>query len=76
MATHRQPGRDERSTVAGEAVAAFVPDPLPPPLELTAGLQEKVRLAGQSSPATRDRAFGYAAYLDRLRAGTELEGVR
>jgi hypothetical protein len=24
----------------------------------------------------RDRMFGYAAYLDRLRVGTELEGSR
>ncbi len=47
MATHRQPGRYEKSTVAGEAVSAFVPDPLPPPLKLTVGLQEKVRLAEQ-----------------------------
>src|SRR4051812_33211323 len=47
MATHRQPGRYEKSTVAGEAVSAFVPDPLPPQLKLTAGLQEKVRLAEQ-----------------------------
>lgn len=47
MATHRQPGRYEKSTVAGEVVSAFVPDPLPPPLKLTAGLQEKVRFAEQ-----------------------------
>jgi len=47
MATHRQPGRHEKSTVAGEVVSAFVPDPLPPPLKLTAGLQEKVRFAEQ-----------------------------
>ena len=47
MATHRQPGRYEKSTVAGEVVSAFVPDPLPPPLKLTAGLQEKVGFAEQ-----------------------------
>lgn len=47
MATTRQPGRHEKSTVAGEAVSAFIPDPLPPPLKLSAALQEKVRLAEQ-----------------------------
>src|SRR4051812_15494145 len=47
MATHRQPGRSEQSTVTGEAGSAFVPDALPPPLKLTPGLQEKGRLAGQ-----------------------------
>jgi Fic family protein len=47
MAPKRQPGRYEKSTVAGEAVSAFIPDPLPPPLKLSAELQEKVRLAEQ-----------------------------
>ncbi len=47
MAKTRQPGRYEKSTVAGEAVSAFIPDPLPPPLKLSAALQEKVRLAEQ-----------------------------
>ena len=45
MPTRRQPGRYEKSTVAGEAVSAFVPDPLPPPIKLSAELGEKVRLA-------------------------------
>lgn len=47
MAPKRQPGRYEKSTVAGEAVSAFIPDPLPPPLKLPAALQEKVHLAEQ-----------------------------
>src|SRR5207237_7367762 len=47
MPTRRQPGRYEKSTVAGEAVSAFIPDPLPPPLKLSAALQEKIRLAEQ-----------------------------
>ncbi len=47
MAPKRQPGRYEKSTVAGEAVNALIPDPLPPPLKLAAALQEKVRLAEQ-----------------------------
>jgi Fic family protein len=47
MAPKRQPGRYEKSTVAGEAVSAFIPDPLPPPLKLSAELREKVRLAEQ-----------------------------
>ncbi|HEY4884038.1 MAG TPA: Fic family protein [Myxococcales bacterium] len=47
MAPTRQPGRYEKSTVAGEAVSAFIPAPLPPPLKLSAALQEKVRLAAQ-----------------------------
>jgi Fic family protein len=46
MAPKRQPGRYEKSTVAGEAASAFIPDPLPPPLKLSA-LQENVRLAEQ-----------------------------
>src|SRR5205823_5925476 len=47
MPTRRRPGRYEKSTVAGEAVSAFVPDPLPPPIKLSAELGEKVRLADQ-----------------------------
>ena len=47
MASKRQPGRYEKSTVAGEAVSAFIPDPLPPALKLSAELEEKVRLAEQ-----------------------------
>jgi Fic family protein len=47
MATTRQPGRYEKSTVAGEAVSAFIPDPLPPRLRLSAALLERVRLAEQ-----------------------------
>src|SRR5438105_15366926 len=47
MATTRQPGRYEKSTVAGEAVSAFIPDSLPPRLKLSAALLEKVRLAEQ-----------------------------
>jgi Fic family protein len=45
----RQVGRYERSTVAGEAVSAFLPDPLPPrpPLALPPDVREKVRLAEQ-----------------------------
>src|SRR5437868_16637 len=45
MVSRRQPGRYEKSTVAGEAVSAFIPDPLPPPLKLSAELSEKVSLA-------------------------------
>src|SRR3954471_18810541 len=47
MASRRQPGRYEKSTVAGEAVSAFIPDPLPPPIKVSAELGEKVRLAEQ-----------------------------
>ena len=47
MATTRQPGRYEKSTVVGEAVSAFIPDPLPPRLKLSAALLERVRLAEQ-----------------------------
>src|SRR3954471_6042148 len=47
MSTRRQPGRYEKSTVAGEAASAFIPDPLPPPIKLSAELGEKVRLAEQ-----------------------------
>jgi Fic family protein len=47
MATTRQHGRYEKSTVAGEAVSAFIPDALPPALKLSAALQEKMRLAEQ-----------------------------
>src|SRR3954452_2408471 len=47
MATRRQPGRYEKSTSTGEAVSAFIPDPLPPPIKVSAELGEKVRLAEQ-----------------------------
>jgi Fic family protein len=47
MATRRQPGRYEKSTVAGEAVSAFIPDPLPPPIKVSGELGEKIRLAEQ-----------------------------
>src|SRR3954471_24015421 len=47
MASRRQPGRYEKSTVAGEAISAFIPHPLPPPLNLSVELGEKVRLAEQ-----------------------------
>jgi Fic family protein len=47
MASRRQPGRYEKSTVAGEAVSAFIPDPLPPRIKVSAELGEKVRLAEQ-----------------------------
>ncbi len=46
----RQAGRYERSTVAGEAVLAFIPEPLPPrrpPLALPSATLEKVRVAEQ-----------------------------
>src|SRR5881398_2982724 len=45
MVTRRQPGRYEKSTLAGEAVSAFIPDPLPPPIKVSAELGAKVRLA-------------------------------
>src|SRR5438067_9731744 len=47
MVPRRQPGWYEQSTVAGEAVSAFIPDPLPPPIKVSAELGEKVRLAEQ-----------------------------
>src|SRR5881398_859362 len=47
MVTRRQPGRYEKSTLAGEAVSAFIPDPLPPPIKVSAELGAKVRLAEQ-----------------------------
>src|SRR6202171_2327090 len=50
VASKRQVGRYERSTVAGEAVSAFIPDPLPParpPLALPGDTLERVRLAEQ-----------------------------
>ena len=50
MATpKRQIGRYEKSTAAGEAVSAFIPEPLPPrpALALPPAAQEKVRLAEQ-----------------------------
>lgn len=47
MASTRQPGRYEKSNVSGEAVSAFIPDALPPPLELSRTLQEQLRLAEQ-----------------------------
>ena len=47
MAPERQPGRYEKSTVAGEVVSAFIPDALPPPLQVSADLQAKVHLAEQ-----------------------------
>src|SRR3954465_14887997 len=43
----RQPGRYEKSTLAGEAISAFIPDPLPPPIKVSTELGEKVRLAEQ-----------------------------
>ena len=49
-ASKRQVGRYERSTIAGEAVSAFIPDPLPPmapSLALPPDALEKVRLAEQ-----------------------------
>src|SRR4051812_10767469 len=47
MASRRQPGQHEKSTVAGEAISGFIPHPLPPPLKLSVELGEKVRLAEQ-----------------------------
>jgi Fic family protein len=47
MASTRQPGRHEKSTVSGEAVSTFIPDPLPPTLDLSRTLQEQVLLAEQ-----------------------------
>src|ERR1700724_57450 len=47
----RATGRYERTTVAGEEVAAFVPSPLPPtdpPLALDPALAERLRGAGQA----------------------------
>src|SRR5438270_6361158 len=46
----RAVGRYERTAVAGEAVAAFTPDPLPPtrpPLSLDAGTRDLLRSAEQ-----------------------------
>jgi Fic family protein len=47
MASTRQPGRYEKSTVSGEAVPTFIPDALPPRLELSRKLQAQVLLAEQ-----------------------------
>ena len=47
MASSKQPGRYEKSTVSGEAVLTFIPDALPPPFKLSRTLQEQVRLAEQ-----------------------------
>src|SRR5207253_3042016 len=47
MATRRQPGRYEKSTLAGEGVSAFIPDRLPPPIKVSKELGAKVRLAEQ-----------------------------
>ncbi len=48
MATpKRQVGRYEKSTAAGEVISAFIPEPLPPALKLSAALQGRVRLAEQ-----------------------------
>jgi Fic family protein len=47
----RATGRYERTTVGGEEVAAFVPDPLPPmdpPVVVNAALTEQLRAAEQS----------------------------
>ena len=47
----RTTGRYERTTVAGEEVAAFVPNPLPPaepPLGLDVALTERLRAAEQA----------------------------
>src|SRR5712671_7702859 len=44
----REAGRYERTTVAGETVSAFIPDPLPPtkpPLSLDAGTRDLLRSA-------------------------------
>jgi len=48
-APKRQVGRYEKSTAAGEAISAFIPEPLPPrpALALPPAAQEKVRLAEQ-----------------------------
>ena len=47
MATRRQPGRYEKSTLAGEGVSAFIPDRLPPPIKVSKELGAKVRPAEQ-----------------------------
>ena len=83
-------GRYERTRVAGEEVAAFIPEPLPPrdpPLSLDGELASllvraeaalgRLDLASagvlvETTGRRRDRTFGCAAYLDRLRAGTEV----
>ena len=38
------------------------------------GVLERLGILRETTGRRRDRTFGYAAYLDRLRAGTELEG--
>jgi Fic family protein len=51
LLSKRATGRYERSTVGGEEVAAFLPDPLPPakpPLALDAALRERLRAAEQA----------------------------
>lgn len=40
------------------------------------GALVEARILVETTGRRRDRTFGYAAYLDRLRAGTELDGVR
>jgi Fic family protein len=49
--TKRTTGRYERTTVGGEEVAAFIPNPLPPakpPIVLDAALTERIRVAEQA----------------------------
>ncbi len=47
MPVRGQTGRYDRTTVAGETVSAFVPDPLPPvpPLDMTGGRQQLLEAA-------------------------------
>jgi Fic family protein len=47
----RRTGRYERTTVGGEEVAAFIPDPLPPadpPIEMGPALADRLRVAEQA----------------------------
>jgi Fic family protein len=39
------------------------------------GVLEQLGILMETTGRRRDRTFSYAAYLDRLRAGTELEGI-
>ena len=63
----RTVGETRRSTVADETVAAFVPNRLPP---------ANLGILHETTGRKRDRTYGYARYLELLRAGTELASPR
>ena len=69
-------GQYDRTYVAGESVESFVPFALPPAnpkLVIDEKTQVLLIQAEQKLIRKRDRSFGYAAYLEKLKSGTELE---